>query len=560
MRSIFKGLLAVAVLFVVMMIGAMTADPVAADNGDVDNGWIYLLPSEVSTTSTTYERLLLVGLSYVPDPTDLNFNYELRVSENAGTAYVQVYRNGATLGGPGSGNEKETNNTNYDLYPGVNGYYRDDSHAVNRTGWYYDNQLLTFELWGKVSAGAEMSIRRVRIEIYDSTPLTFENNFDDGDTPDAGTGTEDDPFIIENVYIDAEIEGGDGITIKDVDNSYWIIRNSRIVNTCDSENAGIYLENVANGVIQSNIIDNCYYAIQVENCENITVFGNMLSNSQGYGMHLKGCESIASYYNYFENSGIRHAYDNAANDWDSGSHGNYWDDWQPPTYPEIGSTGIISMPRTIFGGFGVDGYPLVMAEGAYGVVVSISPAVQSGVVGDTVSFTVSVQNLSTETTIYDLAVTDVEGWTTSLQSTITVWPYSTESAAMNVVISSATAVGASNTVTVTVTDQSDSAITTSSNCIVVVTITPDVGIASWAANLAVGLGISEDSAGILMSAMLLMAFLIPMGYIGFPMEGMIAFIIVLVGLTTALGWMPVWIALMVGIGFALILARQLSNW
>lgn len=554
---IVKGLLAVAFLFTVMIIGAMTASPVAASDGNwVDNeGWRRILtwPGTLQTNESEYTQLLSAWLPYIPpflgDDDRITFNFDITVLGGAGTVYVAVYRNGVP-----TGMVAETSNQNW--WNIDNDNHNDMVSVPYRAGWTGGSSI---SLWGKATAGVTCAITDFNVYAYDNTAMVFENNFENGDTDeiDDGTGTEDDPFIVENKYIYTVTPHDDnGIEVSHVDNSWWIIRNCRIVNA----DYGIYVENASNGIIQSNVLENCNVGIYLKDCDNITIFGNRLENSVSEGIHLVGCGDVTVYYNYFENSGTRHAYDNETNNWDAGGHGNYWDDWQPPTYPEIGDTGIISLPRPIYGGFGVDSYPLVIAAGAYGTVVSISPGVQSGVVGDTVSFTVSVQNLGWNTVTYDLSTSDVEGWTISLQSTVTVGAYDTEAAAMNVVVSSATAVGGSNTITVTATSQTENYVTDSSTCIVIVTITPDVGISSWAANLAIGLGISEDSAGIMMSAMLMMAFLLPMGYIGFPMEGMIAFIIVLVGLTTALGWMPVWIAIMVGIGFALILARQLSDW
>jgi len=351
---------------------------------------------------------------------------------------------------------------------------------------------------------------------------------------------------------------GHGITIKNT-TDYWIIRNSHIANTCDAGEYGIYVENASNGVIQSNTIDNCYAGIWIENSNDITVMGNLLTNSQGYGMYLRGDENITSYYNRFENSGIHNAYDNESNNWDSGTYGNYWDDWQPPTYPEIGNTGVISMARPIFGGFGVDRYPLVIT-GVGDVVLSVSPVSQGGAVGTTLSYTVSVQNLSSESVTYDLTTSDLDSWTISLQGSLNVPAYSTRTATMSAVISSGASVGYSNTITVTVTSQLDAAITASSTCVAIVTIVPQVGISGWPSALAVGLGISTDSAGMLLAAMLLLAILFPLAYIGVDPNGLMAIIIIIVALTAGLGWMPIWVALIVGIGFSLILARQVSNW
>lgn len=544
-------------IFILML--AFTVNTAKA-SPDVDNeGWIEVM-GEVTTTSAAWEMLHKIRLTYVPDPDDLTANWEYTITENTGTAYFRVYRNGVSLGGSGAGagpdSYDETSTTNYSPYAGANPH-RDsiNNTATAKSGWDYEDSIIYFEIWGRVTAGAEMGVRHVRIYVYDQTAMKFDD-FDNLDNVDAGSGTEDDPYILENKYINAM--DGHGITIKNT-TDYWIIRNSHIANTCEDNNYGIYVENASNGVIQSNTIDNCYVGIWIENSSDITVMGNLLSNSQGYGMYLRGDEDITSYYNRFENSGIHQAYDNEANAWDSGTYGNYWSEWQPPTYPEIGNTGVVSMARPIFGGFGVDRYPLVIT-GVGDVVLSVSPISAGGAVGSTLNYTVSVQNLSSELVTYDLITSDLNGWTISLQSSISVPAYSTRTAAMGVVISSGASVGGSNTITVTATSQLDAVVTASSTCVAIVTIVPDVGIGGFAAALAVGLGISTDSAGMLLAAMLMLCVLFPLAYLGVEPNALVAIIIVITALTTGLGWMPIWVALVVGIGFSLILARQLSNW
>lgn len=564
MKWRYKVSLMVAAFFVVIAVGAITVKPAAAAENRVyiDNeGW--WTDSDVyQTSSLTYTEIFRTRITHLPkyDPygfEDIDYfamNVETIIGVGSGPVYIQIRGSYASTG------EIEVNVASDWVFYENHNIHRADLGTTQRVGWHdalEENYILYLIINAKAPAGSSVAIRNIRYYAYDNTAFTYENDFTVGDDEDAGTGTEDDPFIVENKYIYTVTPHDDnGIEVLDADSSYWVIRNCAIANA----DYGIYVENASNGVIQSNVIDNCNIGIYLKDCDNISVFGNRLLNSVSTGAYLEGCTDVTFYYNYFESSTVRHAYDNAINSWDVGGRGNYWDDWQPPAYPEIGDTGVISLPRSIYGGFGVDAYPLVIAAGAYGTVVSIVPGNQSGAVGNTISFTVSIQNLGWDTATYDLVASDTESWTLSLQSSIIIGPYSTESATMDVVVSSATVVGGSNTITVTATDQANSSNTASSTCIAIVTVTADVGISAWPAMLATGLGTSTESAGILLSTMLLLAIVFPLAYIGTPMEGMTIIVIILIGLTTALGWMPVWIALLVGIGFSLILARQLSSW
>jgi len=89
-----------------------------------------------------------------------------------------------------------------------------------------------------------------------------------------GSGTFTDPYTLEDLIIDAS--GGSGIKINNSHNKYFRIENCTISDSGSTPNAGILLNNTANGTIVDN------------NC----------TNNGGYGINLiKGCSNNSIYYN-----------------------------------------------------------------------------------------------------------------------------------------------------------------------------------------------------------------------------------------------------------------------
>ena len=95
-----------------------------------------------------------------------------------------------------------------------------------------------------------------------------------------GTGTKNDPYIIENVTINGR-GNGDCILIGN-STKYFIVRNCTLFNAKNAGNcAGIRLDNVANGqLINNNCSKNAVNGITLMNgCMNNTVFKNIVNNN-----------------------------------------------------------------------------------------------------------------------------------------------------------------------------------------------------------------------------------------------------------------------------------------
>ncbi len=100
----------------------------------------------------------------------------------------------------------------------------------------------------------------------------------------SGTGTWADPYVIENVTIDA-LNIHDGILIEN-SNVYFIIRNCTVMKAPIAQ-AGVYLNNVKNGTLEENNISNNFgYGVLLQNSDNNSLTQNYIENNNEYGIWL----------------------------------------------------------------------------------------------------------------------------------------------------------------------------------------------------------------------------------------------------------------------------------
>ena len=133
----------------------------------------------------------------------------------------------------------------------------------------------------------------------DSAMASFPNK--------TGTGSSDDPFIIQNFQID----GGDSascIEIKNVNNYYVIIQNCTLYNSgsllanCDS---GIEIWNCQNFKIRNCTIYNCLSGIWLILSTSITIEDNYIHDSMYHGIWFRYTTASTVYHNRIE-SNTRH--------------------------------------------------------------------------------------------------------------------------------------------------------------------------------------------------------------------------------------------------------------
>lgn len=120
----------------------------------------------------------------------------------------------------------------------------------------------------------------------------------------SGLGTENSPYVIENITIDA---GGIGSCIK-VNNSnvHFIIRKNSFTNSGHYHSgiirdSGIYIENSKNGLILNNLIFENFYAISMTNSSFLTIYSNNLSNNDNSG--ISGYQGIRN--TFIDNNTIK---------------------------------------------------------------------------------------------------------------------------------------------------------------------------------------------------------------------------------------------------------------
>jgi parallel beta-helix repeat protein len=98
-----------------------------------------------------------------------------------------------------------------------------------------------------------------------------------------GSGTKEDPYIIEYVYIDGNFTGSiypvySNILIRH-SRSYFIIKNCSLHKNGINEGGAIYLYNTTNGALLGNSFTyNCYGIYLFESHNNTIRFNNLLSN------------------------------------------------------------------------------------------------------------------------------------------------------------------------------------------------------------------------------------------------------------------------------------------
>ena len=97
-----------------------------------------------------------------------------------------------------------------------------------------------------------------------------------------GSGTQVDPYIIENVTIDGQ-NSGNCIEIR-YSNVYFIIRNCTLYN---GNSIGIYLYQVRNGKIFNNTCSSCDYGIQLFFGDYINITDNILMDNAYTGIQLE---------------------------------------------------------------------------------------------------------------------------------------------------------------------------------------------------------------------------------------------------------------------------------
>jgi len=143
-----------------------------------------------------------------------------------------------------------------------------------------------------------------------------------------GNGSWNNPYIIENVTIDASgSPTGTGIFINNSKNDFFIIRNCTVFNAQTGLfDAGIKLENTCNGtLINCDISNNDRYGIHLYNyCMNNTISMNIIeNNAEGIKFNINCSKNVISENTIISNHGI-YLTGNSSNNYISKNIINEW--------------------------------------------------------------------------------------------------------------------------------------------------------------------------------------------------------------------------------------------
>ena len=193
--------------------------------------------------------------------------------------------------------------------------------------------------------------------------IVGNENFTPANGVVAGSGTENDPYIIENWDISAE--NANGIWIKNT-TAYFVIRNVHVHDGWVNYKYGIYFENVMNGRAENARVENNTVGIGLLVSDNNLIYHNNIVRNDNVGIYLGGSDNNRIYHNNFINN-VDQAFDIGSNYWDNGYPwgGNYWsdytgaDDYGGEDQNRLGSDWIGDAPYYIPGDNNRDRYPLM---------------------------------------------------------------------------------------------------------------------------------------------------------------------------------------------------------
>ncbi len=302
---------------------------------------------------------------------------------------------------------------------------------------------------------------------YDPIYIDGNENFTPVNGVVAGSGTLEDPYVINNWDINAE--NANGIEIRNT-TAYFIIRNCHVHGGRDNGYDGIRFENVVNGRIIDGKSDNNYRGLNLINSNNNIIVDSFAENNY-YGILLDGSENNLIYHNNLVNN-THQAYDNGADYWDDGyPFGNHWSDYagednywgENQNIP--GSDGIGDTPYSIPPGANQDRYPIITIVGR-GVEVSISPSYQSALPRVTLTYTVTVTNTGDANDNYALILSDDAGWGPSVSAeSLIMLQGASDNVTLSVTVPENAVPGTNDNITITATSQTDNTTSKSDLCV-----------------------------------------------------------------------------------------------
>lgn len=142
------------------------------------------------------------------------------------------------------------------------------------------NLLIDTRLFSKISSSQtyyefeKKNIKNLKYSSYGNDSIVIESDADFETYGFIGTGTENDPYLIENIIINNTDMYSRGICITGT-TKYFIIRNC----TIDVNVYGVYIYEISSGTakIINNTIFSCYFGISIQNASETSIINNTIT-------------------------------------------------------------------------------------------------------------------------------------------------------------------------------------------------------------------------------------------------------------------------------------------
>ena len=161
----------------------------------------------------------------------------------------------------------------------------------------YTPENLEFDVESNLKGADYWNLTGTPIFINDLDPNNNWNKTASENDWCSGNGSLSNPYIIENVTIDANSSStGCGIHISNSQTEYFTIRNVTVYNAGSHlYDTGIKLENTNKGTLtNNNCSNNIGTGIYLENSNTNVLSGNNVSNNNGYGIYIVGNNNTIS--------------------------------------------------------------------------------------------------------------------------------------------------------------------------------------------------------------------------------------------------------------------------
>ncbi|MFQ6125062.1 MAG: right-handed parallel beta-helix repeat-containing protein [Candidatus Heimdallarchaeota archaeon] len=127
-----------------------------------------------------------------------------------------------------------------------------------------------------------------------------------------------------------------------------------VFNTISHNHLGVRMWPPTHVTLTDNDIFKNYDGIHMVYSSNVTIFNNLFSMNDNYGIYMENCSDNTIFMNtLIENT--NHVFDNRANQFDNGTHGNYWSGY---TGSDTNEDGVGETPYLIDTD-SIDNYPLI---------------------------------------------------------------------------------------------------------------------------------------------------------------------------------------------------------